>query len=264
VKVLADFFPSRGVGSIGVAMPKSDIWMPWYPADYLRDTITLTLEEDAVYRRALDFLWQNPNGIPKETQRLSLALRISVKQAEKYRFLLEKYLILVGDFYQSNRINIEREKAERFREKQRNNGNLGGRPRKEKTHGLFLANPTVNPNESPSYSHSHSYSNNELKPNNDRASDASAPDTHRHKNGSRFVKPTLSEIQEYCDTRGNSVDAQKFLDYYESNGWKVGRNGMKDWRAAVRTWERNSGFGGYKRSEDNGDAWAAAEIEASL
>lgn len=57
---------------------------------------------------------------------------------------------------------------------------------------------------------------------------------------SRFTPPTLSMVQEYCDERCNNVDAQKFIDYYSSNGWKVGRNPMKDWKAAVRTWERNS------------------------
>ena len=41
--------------------------------------------------------------------------------------------------------------------------------------------------------------------------------------------------------RGNSVDAEKFVDYYTSNGWMVGKNQMKDWEAAVRTWEKNSG-----------------------
>jgi hypothetical protein len=57
----------------------------------------------------------------------------------------------------------------------------------------------------------------------------------------RFQKPSLEEISRYCQERGNSVDPQRFLDYYESNGWKVGKNAMKDWRAAVRTWERNEG-----------------------
>lgn len=55
----------------------------------------------------------------------------------------------------------------------------------------------------------------------------------------RFEKPTLSEIKEYCIERNNNVDAQHFYDYYESNGWKVGKNSMKDWKAAVRTWERS-------------------------
>ena len=54
----------------------------------------------------------------------------------------------------------------------------------------------------------------------------------------RFAPPTLDEIREYCKERGNKVDAEKFFDFYESKGWMVGKNKMKDWRAAVRTWER--------------------------
>ena len=54
-----------------------------------------------------------------------------------------------------------------------------------------------------------------------------------------FTKPTIDEIQDYCIERNNNVDAQHFYDYYESNGWKVGKNSMKDWKAAVRTWERS-------------------------
>ena len=55
----------------------------------------------------------------------------------------------------------------------------------------------------------------------------------------RFEKPTLSEIKAYCIERNNNVDAQHFFDHYESNGWKVGKNSMKNWQAAVRTWERS-------------------------
>jgi hypothetical protein len=55
----------------------------------------------------------------------------------------------------------------------------------------------------------------------------------------RFKKPTLEEVKEYCLERNNSVDAELFINYYESNGWKVGKNSMKDWKACVRTWERN-------------------------
>jgi predicted phage replisome organizer len=55
----------------------------------------------------------------------------------------------------------------------------------------------------------------------------------------RFTKPTLAEVQAYCTERGNKVDAEHFYDYYEANGWKVGKNAMKDWKASVRTWERN-------------------------
>lgn len=59
----------------------------------------------------------------------------------------------------------------------------------------------------------------------------------------RFEKPTLSQITQYCLERNNNVNTEQFYDYYESNGWKVGKNAMKDWKACVRTWERN----GYDR-----------------
>lgn len=53
-----------------------------------------------------------------------------------------------------------------------------------------------------------------------------------------FIKPTAAQVAAYCEERGNSVDAQRFVNYYESVGWMVGPNKpMKDWRAAVRTWE---------------------------
>ena len=57
---------------------------------------------------------------------------------------------------------------------------------------------------------------------------------------SRFVKPTIDEVLAYCRERNNRVDVERFIDYYESNGWRIGKNPMKDWKAAVRTWERNS------------------------
>lgn len=59
----------------------------------------------------------------------------------------------------------------------------------------------------------------------------------------RFTKPTLEEVQAYCQERNNSVDAQKWYDYYSANGWRVGKNPMKDWKAAVRTWERSGDNG---------------------
>ena len=55
-----------------------------------------------------------------------------------------------------------------------------------------------------------------------------------------FVKPTLQEVEAYCTQRNNFVDAQRFLDFYESKGWMIGKNKMKDWKASVRTWEKNS------------------------
>ena len=58
-----------------------------------------------------------------------------------------------------------------------------------------------------------------------------------------FHAPTVEEVRAYCAERHNAVDPERFVDYYESNGWHVGKNPMKDWQAAVRTWERGDNGG---------------------
>ena len=58
------------------------------------------------------------------------------------------------------------------------------------------------------------------------------------KSSSHFQKPSLEEIRQYCISRGNKVDPEQFFNFYESKGWIIGKSPMKDWRAAVRTWEK--------------------------
>lgn len=53
-----------------------------------------------------------------------------------------------------------------------------------------------------------------------------------------FSPPSLEEVRSYCQERGNHVDPESFIDFYESKGWMIGKNKMKDWKACVRTWER--------------------------
>ncbi len=75
-----------------------------------------------------------------------------------------------------------------------------------------------------------------------------------------FKKPSIDELQKYCNERKNSIDPQSFYDYYESVGWKIGNKPMKDWKAAIRSWEKketqnhttkNSGFPiGYNLAEN--------------
>ena len=55
----------------------------------------------------------------------------------------------------------------------------------------------------------------------------------------RFAPPSVDEVRAYCAERNNGIDPQSFIDFYESKGWMVGKNHMRDWKAAVRTWERN-------------------------
>lgn len=58
-----------------------------------------------------------------------------------------------------------------------------------------------------------------------------------NKRSRAFVPPTLEEVTAYCKERGKGVDPNKWYDFYQSKGWMIGKNKMKDWKAAVRTWE---------------------------
>ena len=66
----------------------------------------------------------------------------------------------------------------------------------------------------------------------------------------RFTPPTLEEIKQYCTDSGRSIDAERFIDFYESKGWYVGKNKMKDWKAAVRNWSRKDKKPGFSAAEE--------------
>ena len=60
----------------------------------------------------------------------------------------------------------------------------------------------------------------------------------RGEKAKRFYPPTIDEVKQYCEERKNNIDPMAFIDFYSSKGWMIGKNRMKDWKAAVRTWER--------------------------
>jgi len=64
--------------------------------------------------------------------------------------------------------------------------------------------------------------------------------TAKKKTVAKLVLPFLDEVKEYCIERGNFVDPQAFMDFYQSKDWMIGKNKMRDWKAAVRNWEKNS------------------------
>lgn len=64
--------------------------------------------------------------------------------------------------------------------------------------------------------------------------------SNKESKSKRFTPPTLEEVQEYCKDNEYSVDAEAFIDFYTSKGWMVGKNKMKEWKAAIRTWEKRN------------------------
>ena len=74
----------------------------------------------------------------------------------------------------------------------------------------------------------------------------------------KFVKPTVEEIAAYCKDKGYNINARQFFNYYESNGWKVGRNAMKSWQAAVQNWSTRDKTSG----KAAGTMWANNSADA--
>ena len=128
---------------------------------------------------------------------------------------------------------IDRDAAsyQQFCDKQRENGAKGGRPKKPTETQQNPNNPTV-------------ISKTQITLNKDKDKEEDEDkekdkekDNNRHSVAHR--PPTVDEVAAYCREKGYNIDAEHFVSYYESNGWRVGKNPMKDWRAACRTWARN-------------------------
>ena len=134
---------------------------------------------------------------------------------------------------------------ERKCEANKENGEKGGRPAKPEEPNKTQLNPTK-PNSRDSDSDTEIDS--EIEP-------EIGIDSERLRSGEskkRFRPPTVEEVEAYCFERNNKVDAERFVDFYASNGWRVGKNPMKDWKAAVRTWEKR---------EDNSPMTAAQRAD---
>ena len=92
-------------------------------------------------------------------------------------------------------------------------------------------------------------------PESESKSESNTPPTPSE-GGKKFAKPTVEEVAAYCSARRNSVDAQSFVDFYESKGWVVGKSPMKDWKAAVRTWERSDSRSSKPKAVSSYDPYA--------
>lgn len=106
------------------------------------------------------------------------------------------------------------------------NGKKGGRPRKnqnENQNENQMQNLNINTN---------------IDMNRNIHTDKNEEAADKPPHSPRFVPPSVDDVRQYCTERGNGIDAQHFVDFYEARGWLIGRNKMKSWKAAVRTWEQ--------------------------
>lgn len=136
------------------------------------------------------------------------------------------------------------------------NGRKGGRPRKTEQAQKTQKNPK-NPS---GYLEKNKNPKNPKKPkkadtvtdtdtDTDTVTDTVTDISREREKRKRFFPPTTEEIKKYCSEKSiTNVDADRFIDHYSSNGWKVGANSMKDWKAAVRNWSRNAFSNGCQTS----------------
>lgn len=127
-----------------------------------------------------------------------------------------------------SRMDKDSEKYRQIVEKRREAGKQGGRP---KADGL--------PEKQEKAKKANGFSEKQNNPDNDYVNDNDSVNDKDKKSSMRFAPPTLDELNAYCGEKGLRIDAQRFIDFYESKGWMIGKNQMKDWKAAVRNWSRS-------------------------
>lgn len=198
-------------------------YFPFFPGDYLADTIGLSCCEHGVYLLLLAVSWKR-GPLPDDMDHLS---RLAADPPiEALRFILQEYWSLTELGWVNARMEIERAKAEE-------------KSRKAKKSALARWGGDANAlrTQSERYAiHNHNHNHNQKKEDKERSVSSAKSAAPR----AAFVKPTLAEVQAYVlEKRLAKVDAEAFMDHYDSNGWKVGGKAMmKDWKATIRGWNR--------------------------
>ena len=182
--------------------------------DYAKSTKYLEPMEDLIYRRLLDICYDSEKPLPKSIEKVTklIGLKDFVKETQA---ILDEYFKLTKNGYIQKRVNKELGKYRAKADSARANGKLGGRPKI--TQSVNLANPTIT----------------QLKAKQEPITTKQEPIKSRTK---AFSKPTAQMVDEFSNIE--KLDNKGFFDFYESNGWKAGRNPMKDWKAALRGWSR--------------------------
>lgn len=170
-------------------------------------------ESFVFYRSFYEAICELPRDVQGEIYTAIMEYGLNGRETECLKPIARSIFMLIKPQIEANRQRYE-------------NGKKGGRPRKEKTDPKPNDNQTVT----------------DPKPNvnvNDNVNDNVNENVNENVNASRFGPPTLADVVEYCKKRENRIDAQRFVNFYQAKGWMVGKNKMKDWRAAVRAWEQS-------------------------
>ena len=100
----------------------------------------------------------------------------------------------------------------------------------KKSKNLTSGSKKILPLEVKKFDRNNNINNNNINNNKER-------EIKKRENAKRFSPPTVQEVKDYCNERGNNINPEKFVSFYQSKGWKIGNSPMKDWKSAIRTWE---------------------------
>lgn len=195
-------------------------------ADYRKDTGHLSAIEHYIYRSLLDWQYLDEEPIPKDKQKVLRRLSLGLEKEPELNNVLSDFFIKNENGYIQDRVFLEIKEYKSKLETLRANGRKGGRPKKQQV------KDDIKPEENQMVSKS--------KPS-VKATNNYKPITNNHKpeeKKGRFQRPAIAQIvQEFNFKVPDPVgEAEKFFNHYESNGWKVGKNPMKSWEAAVVNW----------------------------
>lgn len=224
----------------------------------------MSLEEEGAYIRALAFCW-NHGSIPSDPEKLSrlIGKGASTTLATTLATMFEPDSNHPGQLVHA-RLNAERAKQDEWTRKSAEGGRKSAEMRQSIKGGSTTVETTVervdekwlqpNGNSSSSFPSSSS----SLSP--------SLTSSPKHTHGSAFAKPSIDEAKVKALEMGlPEFQAEKFWNYYESNGWRVGRNPMKNWKAAMvnwkKTYESNQGFDGASRGSNRISAHEQRQID---
>ena len=208
--------------------------------DYYKKAGRLSILQHGVYTLLIDACYDREQ-FPTLEEAVEWTWASTPEEVEAVEFVLKRFFTFTDGVYVQKR--IKEELADYANQKTINsaNGKKGGRPRKKqkdteceakKTQSVLKETQSVN-------------LETEKKPNQKPLTINHKPETREggtpptpHEKRKRFIPPSLDDVREYKRERGSSVDPESFVDFYESKNWYVGKNKMKCWQSAFRTWER--------------------------
>lgn len=192
-------------------------------SDWNLSTAHLEPIEELVYFRLINHYYDTEQPIPLETRSVIRRLRL-VNHSDSVGLVLSEFFTQTEKGWVHSRCKKEIGEYKNFTKKQKLNGSKGGRPRKqratEKPSGLSVGLPDETQN----------------NPNQELLTTNHKPITKDIT--VRFIAPTLDEVRAHCLEKNYRLDPERFINFYESKGWMVGKTKMKKWKAALSNWEK--------------------------